>query len=73
MKVYELISKLMEAKAGDEVVIVVANTLTGEIQSVYLEDGLATITGGDVELIDDKGISKGYLSHWTEPEEGDDE
>lgn len=72
MKVYQLMNLLEKAPAGMDVVVGLAHTLNAEVVG-HEQDEVFILTGGDAELIDDDGNSKGYLSQWAEPEEASDD
>ena len=71
MQVWELMSKLSEARANTEVNVGLHATLNSETLFVCVsEDGTeVTITGGDVQLIDNDGNEAGLLSELAKVDE----
>lgn len=74
MKVWELIAELSKYKAGDEVKVSLANTLSTSIVDVeLLDEGEVSIAGGDTNIVDSNGDIGEWLSNLASTDESDDE
>jgi len=73
MQVWELMAELSQARANTNVMIGLHGTLNSEQLYVHIsQDGAeVTITGGDVQLIDDNGNECGLLSELSAVDEDD--
>ena len=74
MQVWELMAKLSQARANTDVMVGLHGTLNSEQLCVHVSDDGSdvTITGGDVQLIDDNGNECGLLSELSAVDEDDE-
>ena len=77
MTVWELMGKLSERPAGDEVYVMMEHTTETKLAEFDYDDGIVFLSGGNCRLIDEKGDEHELLSDLAasmdEDEDFDDE